>query len=208
MVMFVEGGVDAFNATMYAQPSQQDMGFFEQNVSTLYNTIGAVGQNFFNNVRSRLESVDFNKLKEYTQAAARKLSSFWDSDTIRPLTKLTDVQFPPNVMIRWQMANPDVRTLYHKGLCEGYGDKYIDLQPGVMGDDHHDFQMVMHGMEQYDEDGNLFWTSYDETFEEPENSVNYLSSDERIDIVQSWYTTSRHLQKMKDDPTSQYSGML
>lgn len=208
MVMFVAGGVDAFNATVYAQPTQQDMNFFQENLNTFYSTLGNIGQNFFGNMQHRLESVDFGKLKEYTQAVARRVSNFWESDTIRPLRNLADLQFPPNAMIRWQMANPDVRALYHKGLCEGYGDDYIDLQPGVKGDDHHDFQMVMHGMEQYDEDGNIFFTSYDETFDEPENSVDFLSMDERVDIIESWYATSKQLKKMKDDPTSKYSGML
>lgn len=208
MVMFVEGGVDAFNASVYAQPSAQDISFFQNNISTFYSTLGAMGQNFFNGVRDRMESVDFDTLKQYTSSVARRVSSFWESDNIRPLRNLADVQFPPNTMIRWQMANPDVRTLYHKGLCEGYGEKYIDLQPDAKGDDHHDFQMVMHGMEQYDDNGDLFWMSYTENFDEPENSIDLLSMDERVDIVESWYVTSKHLKAMKDDPTSQYSGML
>lgn len=208
MVMFVEGGVDAFNASVYAQPTTQDLNFFQDNITTFYSTLGAMGQNFFNDVRDRMETVDFDKLKQYTQSVARRISSFWETDTIRPLRELADIQFPPSTMIRWQMANPDVRELYHKGLCEGYGDKYVDLQPLVKGDDHHDFQMVMHGMEQYDDDGELYWTSYTESFDEPENSVELLSMDERVDIVESWYVTSKYLKQMKDDPTSQYSGML
>ena len=208
MVMFVQGGVDAFNAAVYAQPTQQDMNFFERNVNTFYNNLGMYGQNFFENVRDRMQTVDFSRLAEYSRAAARRMSSFWESDVIRPLKNLPDVQFPPNQMIRWQMANPDVRKLYHKGLCEGYGDKYTDLQPNVVGDDHHDFQMVMHGMEQYDEDGNIYFMSYDETFDEPENSVDHLNMEERVDILESWNVTSGYIDKMKEDPTSQYSGML
>lgn len=208
MVMFVSGGVDAFNATMYAEPTQQDISFFQQNVNTFCDTLGMAGQNFFGGLRDRMETVDFSKLKEYTHAAARRISSFWESDNIRPLRDLPDLQFPPNMMIRWQMANPHVRELYHNGGCEGYSDSYIDLQPKVRGNDHHDYQMVMHGMEQYDEDGNLFFVSYTETFEEPENSVDYLRTSERVDIIESWALTSSYLGKMKDDPTSQYSGML
>lgn len=208
MVMFVSGGVDMFNASMYAQPTQQDVNFFENNINTFYNTLGVTGQNFFGNLRDRIVATDFSKLKEYTQAAARRVASFWTSDTIRPLTTLAEIQFPPNEMIRYLMANPEVRELYHNGMCEGYGDKYVDLQPNEIGENHHDYEMVMHGMEQTDEEGDIYWTSYDETFDEPENSVELLTIDERVDILESWAHTGRYLDKMKQDPTSQYSGML
>lgn len=208
MAIHVEGGVDAFNAYAYAQPSQDDMDFFTRNSQTFYDTVGQTGQRFFDTVRDRMQTIDFGKLQEFAQAAARRVSSFWDTDVIRPLTTLTDVQFPPNTMIRWQMANPVVRSKYHAKLCAGYDENYIDLQPGVIGDDHHDFQMVMHGMEQYDEEGELYFVSYDETFDEEENSVNFLSMNERVDIIESWNVTSGFMSKMKDDPTSQYSGML
>lgn len=208
MATHVEGGVDAFNSYVYAQPTQQDMDFFSRNSQTFFDTLGQQGQQFFNSVRDRMQTVDFNKLREYTTAAARRVSSFWDTDVIRPLTSLTDVQFPPNIMIRWQMANPKVRSLYHNKLCAGYDDKYTDLQPGVVGHDHHDYQMIMHGMEQYDDEGDLCFVMYDETFEEPELSVEYLTMNERVDIIESWNVTSGFIDKMRDDPTSQYSGML
>lgn len=208
MATHVAGGVDAFNSYVYAQPSQQDIEFFNRNNQTFYETIGQTGMAFFDGVRDRMQTIDFGRLQEYAQAAMRRVSSFWDTDTIRPLTTLADVQFPPDMMIRWQMANPDVRTMYHKKLCAGYDDKYVDFQPGVSRHEHHDYQRVMHGMEQYDEEGELCFVMYDETFEQEEDSVDYLSMSERCDIIQSWNTTTAFLNRMKDDPTSQFSGML
>lgn len=208
MTFHVAGGVDAFNSYAYAQPTQSDMDFFERNSQTFYETMGQYGHQFFDGIRDRMQTIDFTKLREYTHAITRRVSSFWDSDTIKPLTTLSDIQFPPNQMIRWQMANPVARKLYHGKLCAGYDDKYVDLQPGVIGDDHHDFQMVMDGMEQYDSEGELYFVSYDETFSEEENSVNYLSMSERVDIIESWNVTTRLFSEMRDDPTSQYSGML
>lgn len=208
MPTFVSGGVDAFNSYVYAQPTQQDLDFFDRNSQSLFETIGQSGYAFFDGMRDRMQSIDFNKLTEYTQAAMRRVSSFWDADVIRPLNTLADVQFPPDVMIRYQMANPIVRNKYHHKLCAGYDDKYVDYQPGVVGHEHHDYQMVMHGMETYDEHGDLCWVMYDETFDEEENSVDYLSMTERCDIIQSWNITNRFMNEMKDDPTSRFSGML
>ncbi len=209
MATYIPGGVDAFNSHAYALPTQQDMVFFENNSQTFFDTVGQAGQQFFGGLRDRLQTVDFGKLQEYAQAAARRVSTFWDTDNIRPLTTLVDIQFAPQTMIRWQMANPDVRAFYHKGLCAGYGDLYKDYYPGVSGHEHHDYQMVMDGMEQHDEDGDLMWVSYDEDeVIRDEDSLNYLSMSERVDIIESWNVTSKLLKEMKDDPTSRYSGML
>lgn len=208
MATHISGGVEAFNSYVYAQPTQQDIEFFNRNTQTLFDTVGQTGLAFFNSVRDRIETIDYGRLQEYTQAALRRVSNFWDTDTIRPLKTLADVQFAPSTMIRYQMANPDVRELYHKNLCAGYDDYYVDFQPTAIGHDHHDFQMVMHGMEQYDDNGDIYWMSYDETFEESENSVDHLTMSERCDIIESWNTTSKFLKNMKDDPTSRFSGML
>ena len=209
MATYVRGGVDAFNSHVYAQPSQQDIAFFENNTQTFFDTIGQSGYQFFHDLRDRMQTVDFGKLKEYTQAAARRVSTFWDTDSIRPLTTLTDIQFAPQAMIRWQMANPDVRKMYHKGLVAGYDDLYKDYYPNVSGHDHVDFQLVMDGVEQYDEDGDIMWVSYDEDeIVNDEDSVNHLSLSERVDIIESWNVTSDFLARMKEDPTSRFSGML
>lgn len=208
MATYVHGGVDAFNAMAFCQPSAEDISFFQRNTQAFQANLGHTGQQFFNNMQARMQILDFDKLKEYAQAAARRVSSFWQSDAIRPLQTLADQQFPPSLMIRWQMTNPNIRELYHKNLCEGYGDKYIDPQPGVSGEFHHEWRMVMHGMEQQDKEGNLFWQSFDEEFDDHERSMNFLTVPEKHDILMSWQHADDYVFKQKDDPTSQFSGML
>lgn len=209
MATYYSGGVDAFNSHVFAQPSQNDIQFFENNTQTFFDTAGLSAQQFFGNMRERMQSIDFDTLKQYTQAAARRVSTFWETDSIRPLTTLVDIQFAPNAMIRWQMANPDVRALYHKGLCAGYGDLYQDYYPDDIKHEHLDYQLVMDGMEQYNEEGELVWVSYDEDeIVHDDDSVNYLSMSDRVDIIETWNVTSKLLKKMKNDPTSRYSGML
>lgn len=208
MAVFLDGGVDVFNALSFAQPSQKDIAFFNNNIQTLTQTIGQSGQQFFSGLQDRLQVLDFDHIREYAQAAARRIANYWQTDTIRPLESLVDLQFPPNQMIRWQMANPNVRELYHQDLCAGYGDKYVDLDPNVSGEYHPDYRVVMHGIEQTDDDGNLFWESFDETFDNPELSVNQLDHLDRVHVLMSWQQTDYYLSQQKEDPTSQYSGML
>lgn len=212
MVQFVSGGVDVLNNFFYSPPSERDVQMFQHNHNTLLqsmqNTYTGVS-NFYNSVVDQIKTIDYDRVKDFTRAIGRKLFSFWESDDcIIPLTSLVDLQFPPQNMIRWLMANPKVRDMYHQKMVAGYDENYTDLAPGESGEAHLDYRMVMHGMEYEDKDGDVCYTSYEDVFDEPENSVEFLSLSERLDIVEAWDLTNKYLDLMEDDPTSQYSGML
>lgn len=213
MVMAVAGGVDVLNNFFYAPPTENDVRMYQQNVNNFMQSINNSTQtlaNFYNTVIDQIRTTDFERVKEFTRNVGRKVFGFWDNDTvIIPLNTLADLQFPPQNMIRWLMANPVVREKYHQKLVAGYDDKYIDLEPGLVGEAQHDYRMVMNGMEYEDEEGEICYTTYDETFDDcPEESVDRLSLSERLDIVDAWELTNKYLDLMQDDPTSQYSGML
>lgn len=214
MVAFVAGGTDLFNQMVFGQPSQNDIAFFNNNFQNFMNANATNGHTsgtaFFNAIKDNIRLPDFNRLKEYANRVTKKLSGIWADDTvIMELPTLVDLQFPNRNMIRWMMANPTVRKLYHANQCEGYGDKYIDLQPGVIGEQHFDYQCVTQGMPIYDEEEeNIVWPTYCETFDEPENSVNQLTISEKADIIDSWTHMDYWLKRKQEDPTSQYSAML
>lgn len=215
MVMAVAGGIDVLNNFFYAPSTENDVRMYQQNINSLHErmntgTITSTFANFYNNVVDQIRTIDFETVKDFTRSVGRKVFGFWENDTaIIPLNTLADLQFPPQNMIRWLMANPVVRQKYHQKLVAGYDDKYTDLEPGLVGEDQHDYRMVMNGMEYEDEEGEICYTTYDETFDDcPEESVDKLSLSERLDIVDAWDLTNKYLELMQDDPTSQYSGML
>ena len=51
------------------------------------------------------------------------------------------------------MAQPDIRSLYHKGHCDGYSDTYVDMEPGLVGEQHYDYRRVMDGVVEETETG-------------------------------------------------------
>lgn len=212
MVQYVEGGLDVMNAFFFAQPTENDVRMFQQNQQTLLQRINSnVVQpltDFYQTIKSQVQTVSYDRLKSFARNMERKLFSFWESDdVIIPLTTLEDLQFPPHNMIRWLMANPVARAKYHKQEIAGYDDKYIDLAPGKIKDDHLDYQMVMDGLEvPGDEEDEVLYTTYIND-ENPE-LMDELSLSERLDIINSWEHMNYYLGKMEEDPTSQYSGML
>ena len=212
MVQKVEGGLDVLNNFFFAQPTEVDIQMFQQShqniLQRMMSPIAEPLANFYHSVVDQIQSIDYSRLKNFARSVERKVFSFWESDeVIIPLLSLSDLQFPPQNMIRWIMANPVVREKYHRQEVAGYDDKYVDLDPKEKGHWHKDYQMVMDGMETIDEDGETWYTSYERT--EDENDVlDELSLSERLDIVTSWDSTNYYLSKMEDDPTSQYAGML
>lgn len=215
MVQYVAGGVDVINNFFYAQPTEKDIQVFQQNhqsyLSRLGSNISETATNFYNAVVDKIATINYDSIKDFTRAVERKIFGFWENDeVIIPLNTLADLQFPPRNMIRWLMANPSTRTLYHKNLCAGYDDKYVDLSPGEIGDNHRDYQIVMQGIEYEDEDSDdVCYATYDDNVPfDDGDSVDMLSHSEQLDIISSWNLTNYYLEKMEDDPTSQYSGML
>lgn len=212
MVAYAIGGTDLINNFMFSAPTERDVRMFQENhnslIQSMQNATAGVA-NFYNSVANQIASIDYDRIKEFTTSIGRKLFTFWENDEhIIPLRTITDLQFPPQNMIRWLMANPVVRTKYHQNLVAGYDEKYVDLEPGLVGEDHHDFRMVMHGMEWEDDEGDVCYTTYEDVFDEPENSVEFLTMSEKLDIVDAWGLTNKYLEAMGEDPTSQYSGML
>lgn len=209
MVAFVEGGTEMFNSLMYAPPSNADIAYFQNNQQSLLQTAGGYAKNFINSMVDRFQLIDYEKLQMYTDAVTRRISDIWNIDTIRSLHDLVDIQYPPNQMIRWIMTNPNVRELYHKGKVAGYDDAYVDMAPGISGHDHHDYQMVMHGMEVWnEEDEDYEFVQYHTEFVEEENSLDRLTMSERVNILETWSRTDHYIEQGKEDPTSQYNGML
>lgn len=209
--MIVSGGVDLFNAMAYGQPTQRDMDFFQRSREAIMSSSwGQTAQQFYNNVKQGFDSFSLDKLQTFINVAANKLSSLWEMDTIRPLITIEDMQFAPSKMIRWVMANPVTREFYHDRRCEGYGDKYIDTAPGIRGENHLDYQIVMQGMEHYDKEleANV-WTTYSDIgTDDPYHDVNQLTLSEKLDILLTWEYMNAKFEEMGEDPTSQYSAML
>lgn len=209
-MMIVEGGVDLFNAMAYGKPTQRDISFFEQaRQNIMSSSWGQTAQQFYQNVKSGFDNFDLDKINNYVNLAVKRIAGIWELDIIKPLVTLEEMQFANDKMIRWIMANPNVRDFYHRGACEGYGEKYVDAQPGKVKEEHLDWRMVMHGMEQYDKDEEVnVWTTYDNLTDAPEYDVNTLDMSDKLDILTTWSFMDAEFAKMGEDPTSQYSAML
>jgi hypothetical protein len=108
-------------------------------------------------------------------------------------------------MIRYVMAEPYARRMYHNHQLAGYDEDYVDQQPGLVGDDHHEYRLVMDGIIQIEEtpdaEGGYQWfadTWIDEYIED-EPVLDYR---DQLEIMETWGTLQRLIEKRLEDPTS------
>lgn len=205
MVTRVEGGVELANALISGIPTYEEAAYFQQNATLAQQVLSTVNPNILQSAGHFLQGIQVDKVRDYVSRVVQEIGDLWDVDFIKPLKDLLSIQFPPDSMIPYLMANPVVRKMYHQRRCEGYGERYIDLQPGHIGDDHYDYQKVMNGREQIDEDGISSWTTYYDLDEENEAP---LTDAERDSICISWGNMLQMIHLGDDDPTSQYGARL
>lgn len=209
MVQVISGGSVGFDAGVYIPPPPSTVQYLQTTMNNYHGRLDGIGQNMYQSVVDKIASFNYEQLGYMAQAVSRTVVGMWMDDRIQPLTTIGQFQHPPQTMVRWLMAEPTIRQIYHNGEAEGYGDRYRDSQPACIGEDHHDWQIVNDGMFGEDEDGNdvtteYFYDSnpqYDPEFDE-------LNIHDTTNIMRSWAHMAAFAKAKRDDPTSAYNSRL
>lgn len=205
MAHFVEGGTMTFDALTYGGPHPGTLNFLSQQFQNVTPVLAAAGQQFVQQAADWFEQLNGSAALRAMKSAARAVKSLWQLDDVRPLLTVGQMQFAPPTMQRWIMAEPTIRTMYHKHMVDGYSDSYVDFHPGDVGEDHYDYRRVMDGVVQFAKDDNAayVWKAV-EFLDELEDNDQPLTLEEQIDIQQTWEFMRAHLKRSKEDPTSIY----
>lgn len=208
MANVMVGGTQTFDALAYGKRHPGTQNFFEQQLNTIgqfaTNMLTEAGKTFFSNVEDLYEKFHGSEAMRVARAVARKVKSIWQTDDVRFINDIGDMQQAQFVMQRWIMANPVVRDLYHQQRCDGFSDTYIDAHPGAIGRDHYDYRRVMDGVLVEEGDDWVIRNYFDDIAE----GDTELSLDEKIDILSTWEWIEHHISKGEEDPTSQYGASL
>lgn len=146
-----------------------------------YAHLSVLGQQHFEQAAAQAKAlVDVNAVAQ-ARAAMAYVDSYFQKDVVRRLTTIEEVQNAPNSMVRWLMTEPEFRARYHEQRCAGYGERYIDIQPGKVKEDHDDWCRVNSGVIDFDRDEGPLLTCYVVGDVEDEDDVQ-LSASQRLDI--------------------------
>lgn len=198
MAKVVHGDREIFRAMSYVQPDHDYMSHVERGYSSLVGSLSGKAAEFMDRAKAKYEQVRDSGSLRKARALLRQVGSMWGKDCIQQLDTVTQVQNAPYAMRRFIMAEPTIRRLYHQQRCEGYGSSYVDRQPGVVGDDHLDYQKVNNGW-MHVEDDKWHATTYSNDY--PDDQDQELTLDEQDDIRSAWDIV-RNAVYFEVDPTS------
>lgn len=137
---------------------------------------------------------------------ARMVSGLMHPNSIYAMRSYEELRAAKPVMQRYIMACPEIRTLYHRQLCDGYSDSYFDMHPKSVAEDHYEWRQVMSGVAQENPEkpGEFFIREYFEALYEGDSP---LSAAQKFDVLDTWDVVRRAIIE-KIDPTNIFDSDL
>lgn len=197
---------DAFNAFVYPEKHPSGVQFLREQFNNFTGVLTNTANEFIQASRQQVDRFTSHAAVDF---ARNILKSFMGTnavitDRVLSLFEIDQFQGASLQMQRWVMASPVVRGLYHEQRCEGYSETYVDMDPGLKGEDHYDYRRVMDGVMHITDD-NWYATSYVEELKEGDRD---LTHGEKVDIQNTWSRLEYLIALNKEDPTSPDGGYL
>lgn len=188
----------------FPEISNQTREWVSQQLNNATSSINAVGQSFLNTAMASYQHLIDGSLTRGARKIARLVNGMAHPNSIIALDTIQAVQAAKPLMQRYVMACPEIRTIYHKQLCDGYSDSYVDHHPGMIGEDHYDWRRVMNGIVQTAEDGSWKVTEY---FEDLAENDRELEAIEQFAILDTFDVVKQAIAK-RVDPTDIFNSDL
>jgi hypothetical protein len=198
---------DAFNAFVYPEKHPSGVQFLKNQFNNFTGVLTTAAQDFLQASRQQVERFTGSAALEFARNVVKSVmgTNNITTEMIVTLFDLNQMQGASLPMQRWIMTNPTVREYYHLQRCEGFVDTYVDVEPGLVGEEHYDYRRVMDGVMQDAEDGGWYAKIYVEDLKEGDRD---LSHGEKVDILQTWSRLEYLMALNKEDPTSPEGGYL
>lgn len=189
-------------------PSRRTLDAIDDRMNKFMSRSKDIGTDFIRGVRDRYKEIRSGETVRKVLALKQRLNSIWETNAMRRLVSLNELQQAPEVMRPYIMAHPQIREMYHQGRCSGYAEVYVDQHPGKIGRDHYDFRRVTDEV-YYREHGTgavVLDKHYEYVAPDLEKLMNIMS---KHVIIASWNTLEDHLKSGSNkDPVSQWNGLL
>ena len=199
-----------FNAMLFPEANTETKQWLQEQWQTTSSMLTDVGRQFASKADELWNQIYDPLLMQKARGLMRQVGGLFHPNTITRLHDIDSVQLAKPVMQRYIMAMPQIRDLYHRQLCDGYSDSYVDHDPGVIGEAHYDYRRVMDGMVNYlppvEEGGEERWsvTMYPDELIENDRE---LQADEKFLILDAWDVVKEAMMQ-KIDPTDVFKGRL
>lgn len=181
---------------------------FEKTMDYLEKASTSVSKKFVERAKDIFEASNSFEALRRTRNAVRAASNVRKSSIIFEAVDIDDFRTAGFTMQRFLMADPIVRSKYHRQKIDGYSETYIDIHPNDIGTDHYDYRRVIDGVirEEKDEKGEVQFVR-EVFYEELSEGDRDLDAVEQLAILDSW-DIQRMFIEAGIDSTNRLGGVL
>lgn len=211
MAQLISGGNAAIQALLYGDTHPGTRRYFESQRGQGYERLTQTARTFAVEAAERFGFMASDRTKRLIANVRRKADWAWHGDYIRPLRTVDELQLAAPTMMRYVMAEPFARRMYHQQQLAGYDELYVDDAPGMVGEDHREYRHVMDGIIQTDTvpdaEGHYGWHA-DQYLDDYLPDEHELDFTEQLDILETWAHLRSSIAQRLRDPTSLYGASL
>lgn len=144
------------------------------------------------------EEIDYAGIRK---ALLRQVDNIDNDDRVRQLWTTEEFQSASGMERQLLMVNPMIRRLAQQQRIEGYADCYTDPFASFKTEDHPDYQRVMNGIVEEDEDGIMTSTTY--LFDDCGHDLPELDITDQVITLSNWSMAEKFAKELNGaDPTS------
>lgn len=190
---------------LFGQASHATMQYINQRASDFIGALSQSSAAAAEDFRARFGELTNGKMARAATALRNRVAGYFQEDAVRYLSTVGQIQNAPQQMVRWVMAHPGMRTLYQQDSIVGYGERYIDVDPGGVGKGHYDYRRATNGMLLKNDDGVYQATSYADKILPDEVGLSVV---EQASIIRTWAVLDEALEEGVSDPSSEWNDMI
>lgn len=202
------GTPQMFNMMVFPEKDYGTQQWLRDRMESGRQMLNQAGQIFMQKTDELYQQMFNPEVERVARSMLRTAKGFFHPNHIVPLNTIQELQSAKPVMQRYIMAQPDLRRMYHRQLCNGYSDSYTDHHPGDIGEEHYDYRRVMHGIgqEYTTPEGEYRW-KVQHFYEDLHEGDRPLHMDEQDVILDTWDLIKTALSNRRD-PTDIFNGEL
>jgi len=200
------GMLDEFGVLAYAQKNPATIQFmqnrFNETITNMGHMLTDYGRSFMETSKKAFDYVVGSEAMRFSSGVLRKMKGLFERNEFRDLETVADIQQSPQVMHRWLMAVPELRTMYLDQRVCGFEETYVNTEGNAVGADQRDYRLINHGLVHDDEEHGWRQSYYCDGMEEV-TAVDRVHPDMKF-TIQSAAALIRHAleQPNGDDPSS------
>ncbi len=206
MITVVDGDTNTFRAIAYGTPDPLTMEWCRQRHDDRIAVLDPFVQQAWQASKNTVfGNIDYQAIANMNRALSNQLDSIWIHDRIMALTTVEQLQSPPPIMMRWVMAEPTIRKMYHNQQLAGYDEFYDDPEPGKRGEDHYYYRRAVNGLFLEGQNGEMEAVEWFEHIIDPTDILDIV---DQCSIQSTWAGALRIIAERAADPTSMYNAQL